>query len=287
MRKSRQAIKLDSTVESVPMTASDANAWERLIRGEGHVWSFDAVLYSSQGLAPNAGYTALNEAVTWKFGTSKLRVDTAIGWPVGNYGTAPTIIFWKYRDDNTNNWDHYVYYGSGVVYKNGVSVSTPTPFITLYFGGADFVLQSVVQGATAWTASTSRALNAVYKPTIANDRTYKVTTAGTAGGSEPAWTTTVGATVTDGSAVYTCQLARGYFDDVVWLPFTMPTSWIPYLVAATQPWGNMPMLTLAGDVIPASGTRTVMGEASSKLTRGVSGGTSQILRTVSATFRQQ
>jgi hypothetical protein len=41
-------------------------------------------------------------------------------------------------------------------------------------------------------------------PSIPNGYEFKCTTGGTAGSSEPAWTTTIGTTVTDGSVVWTC-----------------------------------------------------------------------------------
>lgn len=55
----------------------------------------------------------------------------------------------------------------------------------------------------AWAASTVYALNDVRIPTVANGREYKATTAGTSGATEPIWPTTAGATVTDGTVVWT------------------------------------------------------------------------------------
>lgn len=51
------------------------------------------------------------------------------------------------------------------------------------------------------------ATGSVVKPTVANDRHFKCTTAGTSGGSEPSWNTTLGGTTTDGSVVWTAILA--------------------------------------------------------------------------------
>lgn len=59
--------------------------------------------------------------------------------------------------------------------------------------------------ATTWTATTAVTLGAYYKPVNTPTRYYKVTTAGTTAASEPTWPTTVGATVTDGTAVFTCM----------------------------------------------------------------------------------
>jgi hypothetical protein len=56
---------------------------------------------------------------------------------------------------------------------------------------------------SAWTANTVYSAGAYVVPTIANNRVYKCTTAGTSGGSQPTWPTTAGGTVTDGTVVWT------------------------------------------------------------------------------------
>lgn len=58
-----------------------------------------------------------------------------------------------------------------------------------------------------WEASTAYSLNDKRIPTPPNRNgwCYKVTTAGTSGASEPTWPNREGATVTDGSVVWTCE----------------------------------------------------------------------------------
>lgn len=55
-----------------------------------------------------------------------------------------------------------------------------------------------------WTASTVLALSTRITPTVPTDKLYSVTTAGTTASTEPTWPTTVGQTVTNGTAVFTC-----------------------------------------------------------------------------------
>lgn len=56
-----------------------------------------------------------------------------------------------------------------------------------------------------WASVTAYALGAYVKPTTPNGYRYECTTAGTSGTSEPTWPTTIGATVTDGTVVWTCR----------------------------------------------------------------------------------
>ena len=61
--------------------------------------------------------------------------------------------------------------------------------------------------ALTWAASTSYSVGKIRKPTTVNRNglNYQCTTAGTSGSSEPTWTKQIGATVTDGSVVWTCN----------------------------------------------------------------------------------
>lgn len=58
--------------------------------------------------------------------------------------------------------------------------------------------------ATARANTTAYALNDYATPATANGYYYKATTAGTSGGTIPTYPTTIGATVTDGTVVWTC-----------------------------------------------------------------------------------
>lgn len=57
---------------------------------------------------------------------------------------------------------------------------------------------------TAHATTTAVALNAYRVPATPNGYLYKATTAGTTAASAPTWPTTIGATVTDGTVVWTC-----------------------------------------------------------------------------------
>jgi len=58
---------------------------------------------------------------------------------------------------------------------------------------------------TAWASSTAYSVgNIVRASTLqASGLVFRCTTAGTSGGSEPAWGTDIGSTITDGTVVWT------------------------------------------------------------------------------------
>jgi len=57
----------------------------------------------------------------------------------------------------------------------------------------------------AWVASTAYSLGDYVLPTTPNGYYYKCTTAGTSDSSEPTWPATIGDTVNDNTAVWTCE----------------------------------------------------------------------------------
>ena len=71
--------------------------------------------------------------------------------------------------------------------------------------GYRYTVTDVSSGLTAWAATTAITINAVRRPTTSNTLRYEATTGGTTGGSEPIWPTTDGATVTDGTVIWTCR----------------------------------------------------------------------------------
>jgi hypothetical protein len=56
-----------------------------------------------------------------------------------------------------------------------------------------------------WAATTAYVVGDIRKPTVYNGRRYEATVAGTSGGSEPTWPTTIGATVVDGGVTWECK----------------------------------------------------------------------------------
>lgn len=102
---------------------------------------------------------------------------------------------------------------SGTNYSaGGAIVTTPalTPTAANSWGGAAAV-------------STVYTVGQVVRPLIANGNLYRCETAGTSGGTAPAWPTTFGATVADGSVTWTnigTSLVQFTADATVWSNLT-------------------------------------------------------------------
>jgi hypothetical protein len=65
----------------------------------------------------------------------------------------------------------------------------------------------IVLEPDVWTATTAYAVGDQVRATVYDNRHYICTTAGTSGGSEPAWDTDIDDTTADNTVVWTCKIA--------------------------------------------------------------------------------
>ncbi len=119
LRKSNQGIKIPIPIKLALLPAAEAFAWQCLILGLGHVWSFDVSVYSSKG-SPLTLVDGARSAGSAKFGAAKLVLDDTTGMlsftPVR--GTGHTVMFWL-SGDGGSTWNHYIQTNTAL-YKNGV-----------------------------------------------------------------------------------------------------------------------------------------------------------------------
>jgi hypothetical protein len=209
MRRTRQAVKHDLEFKTTPLEATEAYAWDSLIRGLGHHWSFDSSLYSSKGLGPDAGYVATQSGAGGKF-TGRLSVTATTGtitfsnaWS----GGAWTYMVWRFE---SGAWHHYTADSTGRKWLDGVRNDA---------------------AVTTWASLPSGTI------TLAN---------------------------TTGSAVL--------YDDLVVVPYLLPTTWPPIFGVAAVAFSDLSRLTLAGDALPEATSRTVQGDASATFVKAVIGG---------------
>jgi len=118
--------KFDVTLQL--MDLSTAQAWAGLLGGSGHSISFDASLYSADGLGPDTGYTT-SLSTTVKFGARSCYVYSGrtATWQLVEWGSY-TISAWGY----SSAW-HHIAIIDGTKYVDG-SVGSFTDLA--YSGGA-------------------------------------------------------------------------------------------------------------------------------------------------------
>ena len=87
-----------------------------------------------------------------------------------------------------------------------VTITSATPMYGFTCIGGGRAWSCVAAGVKRWkflAGSESVAVGELRYPSVANSHVYRCTTAGTTSGGEPSWPTGAGATVTDGSVVWT------------------------------------------------------------------------------------
>jgi hypothetical protein len=139
MRATRINRKHDLSVVSIPLSGSDAFAWENLLVGEGHHFAFDASLYSSKGLGPSSSSGATQVAGTPKYGAGVLRLAATTGtitYPAAanSSGGTPswTVMVWRFE---TAVWHHYVVTSAGHKWFDGVRADgTSTTWLSVGSG---------------------------------------------------------------------------------------------------------------------------------------------------------
>ncbi len=130
---SRQGTKRDCAFETVLFTPTEGRAWDKLLRGEGHVWSFDSSFYSSKGLGPNAGYVATILAGSAKFGASQLSLTATTGTITfaTQLGSTWSLMFWRYE---SGAWHHYIICSDTTEYYDGAAGAYATTWIAVSGG---------------------------------------------------------------------------------------------------------------------------------------------------------
>lgn len=123
---------------TIPMTAALAYAWLRLLRGDGHSWSFDDAtyyLYSSKGLAPSSGTGTRRTATPAPHVGSayvRLSAGATLSYPAALTG-AWTLMVWIYE---SGAWHNYIECSDGTKYKDGAVYGSAIAFLTVTAGAA-------------------------------------------------------------------------------------------------------------------------------------------------------
>jgi hypothetical protein len=211
--------KVDMPGTTTPMTKAEADTLERLLQGDGHVWSFDSVDYSSRGTpvlsSGGAGYTL--SAGAPKFGTDALEVtnpDGFVRWSLAGdewSWSAWTMMLWVWE----GTWHHYARTSAGSYWKDGATI---------------------------------------------------------AAGSFPAWVTFIASILrvdADGS--------DRLVDDMVMLPYVVPSTWPAYVYGAGVAFGQLPMHAVGGDWLEGRCTQGLTRWESTEPVNGWGGGVGAVV----------
>lgn len=282
VRARKEGLSISCALQS----PSEAAALRRWVTGDGHSWSFDLDISSSRGLLPSAYST-----VTVGVATS---ISGKHGYPakVSNYatwlpqlGNAWTIILWRY---NGTGWDHWIISSSTTTYngyalynrwKNGAASTDAFHFVRLNTttGGLSLLSETnawtnVVGGgswkAWSWVAgaapiigdytiqATGLGYNAVYKcvdsggAPAAGDIDF--TTAPNFGDlTDP---DSSGQVFINDGRVRTTGQTYGLYDDMVAMPYVLPTTWIAtiYATHSATAWSALPAVRVEGEFLSGS-----------------------------------
>ena len=99
--------------------------------------------------------------------------------------------------------------------------------------------------AETWQATTAYSLGDVVKPISYASHTYKCTTAGTSGGTQPTWGTTNGGTTADGTVVWTCYDTKTYN---LKAPQGSTTPYVTFGLETDRPLGTFEDLEIIEDL---------------------------------------
>lgn len=109
-------------------------------------------------------------------------------------------------DESDNPQDFTIYFGS---LGSGGADTTDRKCQANSDPGTDNIVIDIVDILPFWTLSHAYVVGDCVQPTTPNGYRYRCTTAGTSSATEPAsWPTTIGATVTDGTVVWTMVSAK-------------------------------------------------------------------------------
>lgn len=118
----------------------DQLAWMALLRGEGHVWPFEASLYSAKGLpVVNAAASIGATSPAPRYGSGRLAANGAsTGFPT-KLGPAWTVALWHISGAA---WNHYTVNSLGQKWDNGLRNDLANTWFLSVSASGDLTLSS-------------------------------------------------------------------------------------------------------------------------------------------------
>lgn len=242
-----------------------AEGLRRWVDGESDCWSFDADLYSAQGLGSSAATNAASRSTGLgpKYGAQYLfdngtRLASAEWAGALPAGIPWTLMCWRLDGPFlTGEYRHWLVTSAGGNFVNGAASAVSA--CATVDGTGKLVVKGRDTQESLGTFATSHAYsvgNRIAVVVSGHVRIYQVTIAGTSGGSAPTWPTVFNTTVVSGTVTFRCDGLGGLeLDDLVLFPFVVPSSWVAQLYAqhAASAW-TAPELVLGGTQVSPSAT---------------------------------
>lgn len=139
LRRTERVRKQEWNVATLPVTAAEATAFDGLLEGDGHVWSFDTDLYSSKGLAATGGTTAIGAtSPTPKFGAGRLDITTGTVTFPCQLPSTWTVLVWRWNIPTTS-WGRWLFDSTGAKYLSGASTGTTTSWFAVTSGSPQLI----------------------------------------------------------------------------------------------------------------------------------------------------
>lgn len=223
-------------LRTVPLPQPEAEALRALIDGKALAWQFEGSPNSDSGLAPTPSSTtpsysstagarpgslALYAGVSGYTGRVTFNLPRSTDWTLLDHAYLPSPAWHSrvIRSDGAR-WLRPAGGGSALVRDDAMDV-----WHQQYDAATgQLTLSSPTYGGAAWAAGQARALGSTY---TSGNSAYRVTVAGTTGTVAPAWSSTHGATITDGTVTWRNV---GFFSThhamLAWLPFKVPDTWV-------------------------------------------------------------
>ncbi len=241
------------TVNGIPSTCAEDSLTETLREIGSTAAAFDGTITK----------TRQSTKTDLKFGTIPLSSADALAWSNLLRGKGETWSFTSHvygsKGLGASSLANYSV-GAGGKFGNGLALGSGT-------GTASFV---AVLGSI-WTAAFWLSVNGAASDHYIIDSTGRKWFNGV---RNDATSTSAFFAVTAGTAVLTN--ASGFtnvYDDLVLLPYLVPTSWPEVWGIATTASSSLPSLTIAGDIVSEASTRTCLGSVeSTKPLRGTLSG---------------
>lgn len=249
---------------TTPQTLALARSFRALIQGLGHSFGFDTDRYADgTGLGPSSGTTSGTPGTaSGKWGGHLLLPfgSSAIVYPA-NLGSAWTVIHWR-KTTSGGVWEWWAETSTGLHYKNGAAATggqvSPWVSVTsgsLYLRTPDSFPNWVDYGSPGEQCPVGSYVTASVGGT---DHFFRCTVSSDPAGiaADAVFSATYGSTAVDGNAYEFVNdgAATMRLDDLVALPYVVPTSWLAtlYTEMSTRAWTPLPKVRVDGNLLNSS-----------------------------------